>query len=307
METSKGRGSGQNKRFWSEEEDNKLIESLVELNNEGRFKSKGSFKSGHMRELEKKLHEKLHECDLMARPHIESRMKTLKTNFHIVHDMLTGPNYSGFGWDSERKTVTAEKHVCDAYLQAAPFKIKSFPYYEDFSMIFSKDRATGQHAETPVDVEEQLQNKGEDYPGEDADFNSSDNMKNVSDNNVDDQFVSPTPKWSQSQSDCSSKYKKQNKCKSTGDLADTIKESTLALAAVIEKSSACLSKAMVEDMNEKHMKLGKELSKTTTLSIMECHKFFKLIVQDNAMVSYFFSLPDELKDDWVTGMLAGTI
>ncbi|KAL5565271.1 hypothetical protein UlMin_028435, partial [Ulmus minor] len=191
--------------------------------------------------------------------------------------------------------------------EAAPFKIKSFPYYEDLSMIFSKDRATGQHAETPIDVEEQLQNKGEDYPGEDVDFNSSDNMKNVSDNNVDDQFVSPTPKRSQSQSNCSSKHKKQKKCKSTGDLADTIKESTLALAAVIEKSFSCLSKAMVEDMNEKHMKLGKELSKTTTLSIMECHKIFKLIVQDNAMVSYFFSLPDELKDDWVIGMLAGTI
>ncbi|KAL5549429.1 hypothetical protein UlMin_004660 [Ulmus minor] len=132
-------------------------------------------------------------------------------------------------------------------------------------------------------------------------------MKNASDNNVDDQFVSPAPKRSQSQTECSSKYKRQKKSKSTGDLVDTIKESTLALAAVIEKSFSRLSKAMGEDMNEKHTKLGEELSKTTTLSIMECHKVFKLIVQDNAMVSYFFSLPDELKDDWVKGILAGTI
>ncbi|KAL5542783.1 hypothetical protein UlMin_010493 [Ulmus minor] len=281
METSKARGLGQNKRFWSEEEDTKLIESLVELNNEGRFKSKGSFKPGHLRELEKKLHKKLPAYDLQARPHIESRMKTLKTNFHIVHGMLIGPNCSGFGWDSKRKTVTVAKPVWDAYLrshkEAAHFKIKSFLYYEELSMIFGKDRATGQHVETP----------------------------NASDNNVDDQFVSPPPMRSQSQIECSVTYKKQKKSKSTGNLADTIKESTLAFAAIIEKSYARLSKAIGEDM--KYMKLGEELSKTTTLSIIEHHKVFKLIVKDNVMVSYFFSLPDELKDDWVKGMLDKTI
>ncbi|KAL5574094.1 hypothetical protein UlMin_023691 [Ulmus minor] len=194
-----------------------------------------------------------------------------------------------------------------SHKEAAPFKIKSFPYYEELSMIFGKDRAIGQHIETPVDVEEQLQNIGEDYPGDDADFNSSNNMKNASDNNVDDQFISLAPKRSQSQTECSSRYRKQKKSKSIGDLVDTIKESTLTRAAVIEKSYARLSKAMGEDMNKKHMKLGKELSKTTTLSIMERHKVFKLIVQDNAMISCFFNLPDELKDDWVKGMLVGTI
>ncbi|KAK0607310.1 hypothetical protein LWI29_012966 [Acer saccharum] len=111
MDTSKTKGPGQNKRFWTEEEDNKLIESLLKLNNNGRFKSEGSFKPGHLKELEKKLHEKLPRCDLLAKPHIESRMKTLKTHFHIVHDMLTGLNCSGFGWDTEKKTVTAEKPV----------------------------------------------------------------------------------------------------------------------------------------------------------------------------------------------------
>ena len=65
------------------------------------------------------MHEKLPRCDLLAKPHIESRMKTLKTHFHIVHDMLTGSNCSGFGWDIEKKTVTAEKPVWDAYIQVS--------------------------------------------------------------------------------------------------------------------------------------------------------------------------------------------
>ncbi|TXG51732.1 hypothetical protein EZV62_024256 [Acer yangbiense] len=309
MDTSKTKGPGQNKRFWTEEEDNKLIESLLELNNDGRFKAEGSFKPGHLKELEKKLHEKLSGCDLLAKPHIESRMKTLKTNFQIVHDMLTGPNCSGFGWDTERKTVTAEKPVWDAYInshkEAAPFKLKSFPYYDELSMIFGKAHATGQHAETPADVEEQLQNEGGDYNPDD--YASTEDVNNASDNNVDIQFVSKASKRSQSQTESSSTSKKQRKGKSSGDLAAALTESTMTLAAVIEKSFARLSKAIGEYLNDKHMQLGEELSRTTTLTIMERHKVYRLIVQDNALVSYFFSLPDELKDDWAKGILAGTI
>ncbi|KAK2648459.1 hypothetical protein Ddye_015948 [Dipteronia dyeriana] len=202
MDTSKTKSLGQNKRFWTEEGDNKLIESLLELNNDRRFKAEGSFKPRHLKELGKKLHEKQPGFDLLAKPHIEEE-------------------------DSNcRKT----RMVCiysESY-EAAPFKLNSFPYYDDLSMFFGKDRATGQHAETPADVEEQIQNEGRD--------NSLDD--NASSENVDN-----------------------------------------------------------ANLNEKHMQLGNELSRTTTLAIMERHKVFRLIVQDNDLVSYFFSLHDELKDD----------
>ena len=84
-----------------------------------------------------KLHEKLFGCDLLAKPHIESRMKTLKTNFQIVHDMLTGPNCSGFGWDTEKKIVTAEKPVWDEYIQVRMnFNLKKFYFYFYFKHIY---------------------------------------------------------------------------------------------------------------------------------------------------------------------------
>ncbi|KAK2653535.1 hypothetical protein Ddye_013391 [Dipteronia dyeriana] len=266
MDISKTKGPSQNKRFWIEEEDNKLIELLLELNNDGRFKAERSFKPGHLKELEKQLHAKLSGCDLLAKPHIESRMKTLKTlktHFQIVHDMLTGPNYSGFGWDIEKKTIHKE---------VAPYNLKSFPYYDKLSMIFGKDHATGQQAETPADIEKQFENEG-------GDNNLDDNTSNENVDNVDIRLVSNSSK----------------------------RKSTATLAVVIEKSSARLSKAIGEDLNEKHMQLGNELSRTTTLTIMERHKVFRLIMQDNALVSYFFSLPDELKDDWAKGILDGTI
>ncbi|KAK4852253.1 hypothetical protein QYF36_022401 [Acer negundo] len=231
MDTSKTKGPGQNKRFWIEEEDNKLIESLSELNNDGRFKAEGSFKPRHLKELEKKLHEKLPRCNLL---------------------------------DTEKKTVTTEKPVWDAYIQShkddAHFKLKSFPYYDELSMIFGKDRATGQHAETSADVKEKLQNKGGDYNLDDN--ASTENVDNVSDNNVDIQFVSKSSKRSQSQIESSSTSKKQRK------------KSTATLAAVIEKSSARLTKAIGENLNEKRIQLGEELSRTTTLTVIERHKVF---------------------------------
>ncbi|GAY33387.1 hypothetical protein CUMW_284120 [Citrus unshiu] len=36
--------------------------------------------------------------------------------FRTIHEMLTGPNCSGFGWDPEKKIVTTEKTVWDAYV-----------------------------------------------------------------------------------------------------------------------------------------------------------------------------------------------
>ncbi|KAK3212820.1 hypothetical protein Dsin_017526 [Dipteronia sinensis] len=185
---------------------------------------KEASKPGHLKEIEKKLHEKLSGCDLLAKPHIESRKKTLKTNFQIIHDMLTRPNCSDFGWDTERNTVTAEKPVWDAYIQvmadiqshkeAAPFKLKSFPYYGELSMIFGKDRTTGQHTKTLADVEEQLYNEEGDYNLDDN--ASTENANNASDNNVDIRFVSKASKRIQSQIECSSTSKKQRKSKRSG-------------------------------------------------------------------------------------------
>ncbi|KAF4367867.1 hypothetical protein F8388_001130 [Cannabis sativa] len=158
METSKGRGPGQNKRFWSEDEDKHLNESLMELNNEGKFKAEGNFKPGHLRAIEVKLKERMPGCDIQAKPHIESRMKTLNTHFQIVHEMLTGPFCSVFGWDSNRKTVTAEK--------------------TSVGRIFA-DRATGKHAETVTDVVEELEAEKENTTLGEDDFSNANNVDEV--------------------------------------------------------------------------------------------------------------------------------
>ncbi|PON77171.1 hypothetical protein PanWU01x14_027900 [Parasponia andersonii] len=60
-------------------------------------------------------------------------------------------------------------------------------------------------------------------------------------------------------------------------------------------------------MNDKHMQLGDELKRTTTLTTIERHKVAQMIMQDNAIVSYFFSIPDNDKDEWVRAVFDETI
>ena len=68
-------------RFWTSEEDIKLVESLLDLYHDGKFYVDDYFKSGYLRALQTTLKTKLPECGIKAKPHIESRIKTLKMQF----------------------------------------------------------------------------------------------------------------------------------------------------------------------------------------------------------------------------------
>ncbi|KAH6822924.1 hypothetical protein C2S53_002737 [Perilla frutescens var. hirtella] len=108
---------------------------------ETRGPAHNGFKPGYLNFVEEKLQVALLDSGLKAKPHIESRIKTLKRDFHIVYDILNGPNTSGFGMDPIKTRVTAKKHVWNVYLKPAyvPWKNKPFPFYGDLLAIFGRD------------------------------------------------------------------------------------------------------------------------------------------------------------------------
>ncbi|PPD78088.1 hypothetical protein GOBAR_DD24974 [Gossypium barbadense] len=53
---------------------------------------------------------------LKAKPNLELRIRTLKSDWSIVYDMLSGKNNSGFGWDEHRQLVVAEDAVWNSYI-----------------------------------------------------------------------------------------------------------------------------------------------------------------------------------------------
>jgi len=107
--------NNRNYRGWSKIEDQKLVEALLNMINTGGFKSDNGFKSGYLQHLESCLKDSLPGSGLLAKPHIESRIKTMKRDWQVVYDML---NTSGFGYDKERNCVTTSgPGVWEAYLE----------------------------------------------------------------------------------------------------------------------------------------------------------------------------------------------
>ncbi|MFQ6669565.1 hypothetical protein Gotur_034767 [Gossypium turneri] len=86
-------------------------------------------------------------------PNIELRIRVLKRDWSIVYDMLNGQNNSDFSWDEHLQLVVAEDA---SHKEADQFRHRSYPYYDQLTAIYAKDRAIGKDAQTDVDVIEEI-------------------------------------------------------------------------------------------------------------------------------------------------------
>ncbi|XP_030941092.1 uncharacterized protein At2g29880-like [Quercus lobata] len=295
METTVLDSQDPSKRKWTPAEDIKLVEALVEYHHEREGSPENKFKPGYLKILEGKISTKLPNAGLRAKPHIESRLRTLKREFQVIHEMLTGPNTSGFGWDTVRKCVTAENDVWDAYVQshkgAIACRNKSFPHYEDLCIVYAKDHATGKDAQAPADVVEELEaekndDKLDDIP-EDVDCTQI-----------------PTPG---SNGEEQNARKKKRKIQSGEDnMVEAMKEVTIILAAQLKDASDNLSKAVIGVVAvESRSKINDELLKLPGLTTKERHKATKLIACQHELIDVFLSMLDAEKEEWVKGLING--
>ncbi|KAH1106699.1 hypothetical protein J1N35_010467 [Gossypium stocksii] len=94
--------SRRTKKKWVPKEDAALVACMVDLHNTGTFNADAGFKADYLNELEKMLEKVLPNAMLKAKPNLESRIRTLKRDWSIVYDMLSGKNNSSFGWDEHR-------------------------------------------------------------------------------------------------------------------------------------------------------------------------------------------------------------
>ncbi|KAM6580408.1 uncharacterized protein LOC115724580 [Cannabis sativa] len=119
--------------------------------------------------------------------------------------------------------------------------------------------------------------------------------------------VSDATRGAQSHTQLDGSSKKKRKAANHEELSNALTQPACILAEVIEKASIRFSKAIGEDLNEKHMQLEKELERTTTVTTAQRHKVARMIMQDNALVSYFFSVPDDEKDEWARLLIDGSL
>ncbi|XP_057425758.1 uncharacterized protein At2g29880-like [Lotus japonicus] len=149
------------RRAWSDEEFNALLDYLEEAVANNQRCDAGQFKSGTFKWLEQKLEAKFPTAGLKVKPHIESIVRRLKNEYKELYDML---NTSGFGWDEVNKKILVDSDdVWNSYIQANKkdnivknYRNKVFPHFDRLVIIFGKDRANGKGAEDPADIVEDL-------------------------------------------------------------------------------------------------------------------------------------------------------
>ncbi|KAL0546162.1 hypothetical protein IC582_016068 [Cucumis melo] len=132
------------RHVWTKEEEGTLVECLMELVSMGGWKSDNcTFRPGYLTQLVRMMAEKLPECQVRATTVIDCRIKTLKRTFQAIAEM-GGPACSRFGWNDEEK--------CISHPAAKGLLNKPFPYYDELTYVFGRDRATGRFPETFADV-----------------------------------------------------------------------------------------------------------------------------------------------------------
>ncbi|XP_077210135.1 uncharacterized protein LOC143845638 [Tasmannia lanceolata] len=142
MASTSGVSKARKKNHWGEDEDRLLVTSLahqVALGN----KIANGFK-------ELALNAVAHDLTIrigrdITKDHVRNRMKTMKTNYRILHTILSR---SGFGWDTIQCKISVENEVKNDYLQSSPGHLRFFntryPLYEEWKYVFGEDHATGE-------------------------------------------------------------------------------------------------------------------------------------------------------------------
>ncbi|KAL8530740.1 hypothetical protein ACS0TY_007687 [Phlomoides rotata] len=131
------------RRTWSKIEEDALIQCLTDIiNNE--WKADNCFKLGFQRELEKEMKKLLPGTDLVANPHINSKIHVWKKEYGSLFELLSK---FGIGWNYTTNTINVldeeeweTKKRADPHVKTMCYK--SWPYYSFWQEIFGKDRAT---------------------------------------------------------------------------------------------------------------------------------------------------------------------
>uniref|UniRef100_A0A9I9DJY0 Retrotransposon protein n=1 Tax=Cucumis melo TaxID=3656 RepID=A0A9I9DJY0_CUCME len=119
------------KHIWTNKEEAKLVECLVKLVSSNGWRSdNGTFRLGYLAQVQRMMAEKLSGCNIQGVPIIHCQIKALKRIYQAIVEIRG-------------------QHAMDLSHPAAKGLLnKTFPYYDDMTYVFGKDRAMEGRSET---------------------------------------------------------------------------------------------------------------------------------------------------------------
>ncbi|KAI3748576.1 hypothetical protein L6452_11734 [Arctium lappa] len=285
-----------NYRVWTNHEEAKLVEALVAMVNTGSFKADNGFKSGYLTYLENALKDSLPTSNILGRPHIESKLKIMKKDWMIVHDMLSGSYTSGFGYDSVQHCVVADDQVWESYLQvhkgAGKWRNKTFPFYEDLCIVFGKDRAQGNRARDFVEVEEEV--------------NIEDQEQHMHEE-LDDVMATSHIQGGNANmpSEETSSGRGRKRKRRVDPMADVFNSAVTKLGESLEKMANKLNKGIdrEEELDKKRSLITSEVSKMQSFTQSQKFTVISKIREDPERVNMFWDLPEADREAFVKWIL----
>nr|GEW71026.1 hypothetical protein [Tanacetum cinerariifolium] len=136
------RGHRRNKCFWTEEETIVLIQVLQDIARDPSWTTPGGFKSNYMCEVHRRMVSKMPTFTKQPSPHIESRVKWLKTKFFVINDMV---KHIGCQWNKVEKKIICEREwyesYCQTHREAKGLWDFRFPFYDQLALVYRRGLA----------------------------------------------------------------------------------------------------------------------------------------------------------------------
>ncbi|KAL8493330.1 hypothetical protein ACS0TY_024519 [Phlomoides rotata] len=290
------------RRSWTKIKEDALIHCLTNVVNQG-WKAENGFRAGFQRELEKGMRKQLPGTDIVALPHINSKIHVWKKEYDALSDLLSK---SGIDWNSTTYMIEVEDEaVWDDCRRADPhvkgLRFKTWPFYPQWIEIFGRDRATGEHAVDPIDLVNELYRNVMEQEGETGEKNvplNHDVMLDTEEDNI----CMPTD--SNLRTSCKGK-KRKNSEPDLNLLVDSfgefMKTSTVAMGDY--------GKGPEKEYPSEYetTRLNDIMKGIIGLKVPDKLKVCDKLIQNSKRLILFFSLPPDEQEEYVWMLLDGRL
>ncbi|KAL8518517.1 hypothetical protein ACS0TY_009764 [Phlomoides rotata] len=267
------------RRSWTRIEEDALIRYLLDIVSDG-WKADNGFKAGFQRELEKGMRKLLPKTDIVATPHINSKIHVWKKEYAVLSDLLSK---SGIGWNSSTNTLDiVDEAVCQ------------------WTDIFGKDRATGEGAADPTDMVNELIEESREEEGDTANKVHKTGVEG-------DEMDQDTSVCKVSASGCKVSKGKKSKTYQDNELSSFAQ----TLGDYMKDSNECFNTLALRmgteyDSNAR-ANLNEIMKNIPGLSLHNKLKVSDELVQNTQRLEYFMSLPVDKQAEYVWMLLDGRI